>query len=208
MSLNINKTTTPISALNFTTPTVNAHPYYYQTRADDDIGQQKYYGDWYSFENGRNSFTPNNWNANNTSTDSRTYEGEYPQNANYRYFGYQGGDRYATLFSDKSIKWMQSMITKFLTGVHPEGKQIVVPEDTIRSVADSVFQTSFANADQMQKQVVSFIVAQIKEEYDTIQKNNNLNIWVTKYDIDSGMKQFDDVKLNNKQRSHYSYIKY
>ena len=103
---------------------------------------------------------------------------------------------------------MQGMITKFLTGVHPEGKNIVVPKDTIRSVADSVFQTSFANADQMQKQIISFIVAQIKEEYITTQKNNNLNIWVTKYDIDSGMKQFDDVKLNNKQRSHYSYIKY
>jgi hypothetical protein len=55
---------------------------------------------------------------------------------------------------------------------------------------------------------VSLIVRAIKDEYETIAKNNSYSIWVTKYDTESGLKQFDDVKLNNKQRSHYSYVKY
>ena len=109
---------------------------------------------------------------------------------------------------NESIKWMQGMVTKFLAGINPDGKKIIVSEEQIRSTADSVFQTSFANAEQMQKMTVSLIVRAIKDEYETLAKNSKLSIWVTKYDTESGLKQFDDVKLNNKQRSHYSYVKY
>jgi hypothetical protein len=38
-------------------------------------------------------------------------------------------------------------------------------------------------------------------------KNNKLSIWVTNYTPDTGMKQFDGIKLNKKQRSHYEYWK-
>ena len=32
--------------------------------------------------------------------------------------------------------------------------------------------------------------------------NNKLDIWVTKYDLNSGMQKFNDIKLNNKQRKY------
>jgi hypothetical protein len=40
------------------------------------------------------------------------------------------------------------------------------------------------------------------------ENNNNLSIWVTKYDIDSGLQRINGIKLNNKRRNNYSYWKY
>lgn len=148
-------------------------------------------------------------NANNVDTDAVAMYGEqYPYMSNYRYYGWQGSDRYNTLFSDASVKFMSKMITNMLYGVYPNKKTVVVPDETIRSVADSVYNSSFANADQMQKMVVNYIVNWIQSEADTINKNNNLSIWVQKYDTDTGMKKFDGIKLNQKQRSHYTVWKY
>ena len=190
-------------------PVPQAHPYYYQTIGDRNIGEYGSSTDWTSFKKGRGALTEATYTMNNVSTNAReAYSGEYPQNANYRYYGYTGRDRYAQLMSNESIMWMQGMITKFLQGIHPQGKKVIVSVDQIRSMADSVFQTGFADAENMQKMTVSLIVRAIKDEYETIAKNNSYSIWVTKYDTESGLKQFDDVKLNNKQRSHYSYVKY
>jgi hypothetical protein len=148
------------------------------------------------------------FNANNATTNADNYQGQYPYNPNYRYYGYQGDDRYNSLFNDHSLKFMQDMISNALQGVHPQGKRIVVPIDTIRSVADSVFQTGFANADQMQKMVISFIVNSIAQEYETITKNNSLSAWVQLYDTSTGMKKMDGIKLNNKQRAYYNVMRY
>ena len=146
-------------------------------------------------------------NANNVNSEyDFIHKGQHPINGQYRYYGWVGDDRYNTLFPDKSIKFMSAMITNSLQGL--KDKPIVVPDVTIRSVADSVFQSSFANADQMQKMVVNFIVDSIREEHETIEKNNKLSAWVQKYDTDTGMKKFDTIKLNNKQRSHYTVWKY
>jgi len=102
--------------------------------------------------------------------------------------------------SDKSIAFMSRIITKQLDGVHPEGKNIIVPNDTIRSVADSIYQTSVQSADVMQKMTINYITNAIRDEYQQIENNNKLDIWVTKYDIDSGLQQFNGIKLNSKQR--------
>ena len=148
-------------------------------------------------------------NSNNETTNySDSYNGVYPVNGQFRYYGFVGADRYSSLFSDKSIKFMSQMITNGLKGSNPNGKPTVVPDATIRSVADSVFQTSFADAGEMQKMVVSYIINSIKTEADTIAKNNDLSIWVSKYDTDTGMKRISDIKLNKKQRSHYMAWRY
>jgi hypothetical protein len=147
--------------------------------------------------------------GNNVSTSSKNYSGEFPINSNYRYAaGYMPSDRYMAFFSDQSIKFMSSMITHQLKGVHPEGKNIIVPDSTIRSVADSVYQNTFQSAQVMQEMVIGFIVESIRTEYETITKNNNLSAWVQKYDQETGMKQFNGVKLNNKMRSAYMQWRY
>ena len=103
---------------------------------------------------------------------------------------------------------MSKMITHFLRGVHPEGKNIIVPESTIKSVGDSVFQNTFQSAQVMQEMIINFIVESIKAEYETVHKNNQLSAWVQKYDQETGLKQFNGVKLNNKMRSAYMQWRY
>lgn len=150
------------------------------------------------------------YNANNTTTSAaNTYTGEFPINMNLRYAaGYQADQNYLAFFSDKNVRWMSMVITSMLKGVHPEGKNIIIPNETIRSVCDSIFQNSPAHADVMSKMVISYIVEFVKTDYANTTKNNNLSIWVQRYDEESGLKQFNNIKLNNKQRSPYMQWRY
>lgn len=128
---------------------------------------------------------------------------------NYRYHKYEGRDRYNTFFSNPTLDYISIEITKRLKGVHPEGKNIIVPNDTILSVMDSIhMKTSNASLDVMMEMVINYIVNQIKVEYETTEKNNNLSIWVTKYDITTGLQRFSDVKLNRKSRVNYTRWNY
>jgi len=147
-------------------------------------------------------------NANNPSTSASTLKSIYPYNNGLRYANWEGSDRYHELFSKRSITFMQEMIMKGLKGVHPEGKNIIVKDDIIKSVADSIFNSSFSNAQQMQMMTINFIINHIRCEYQTIQQNNKLSIWVTNYGVESGMKKFNDIKLNDKSRSNSFYVRY
>ena len=173
--------------------TLAQHPYFYSYM---DFNADKY-----------TEFTPQH-NGNNASTHYSNYAGEFPLNGLTRYAGYVPNDRYLSLFSDHSIKFMSRMITHLLKGVHPEGKNIIVPDATIQSVADSVFQNTGQSVDVMQKMIINYIVQDFKTEYETIKKNNKLSIWVQKYDRSTGMKQFGDVKLNQKSRNAYFQMRY
>lgn len=126
-------------------------------------------------------------------------------NNSYRYHKYEGRDRYNTLFSTDSLNTISNEITKRLKGVHPEGKNIILPNETILSVMESVHtKTSNASLDVMMEMVVNYIVNQVKTEYETTEKNNKLSIWVTNLDVTTGMQRFDGVKLNKKTRLNYT----
>jgi hypothetical protein len=126
-------------------------------------------------------------------------------NNNYRYARYDGRDRYQSLFSRPTIDTISREITIRLKGVHPEGKNIIVPNETILSVMEAVHtKTNNAELDVMIEMVINYIVNQIRVEYETTQKNNKLSIWTTNYTLDTGMQRFDGIKLNNKTRLNYT----
>jgi hypothetical protein len=130
-------------------------------------------------------------------------------NKEYRYQIYASEtEKQRLLFSPWSIKLMQNQIAFFLKGVHPENLNIIVPEKTIVQVADSFYENTVAHLEVLQAMIVKFIVNAIREEYETINQNNKLSIWVTKYDTDSGLKRFNDIKLNNKRRRPYNMFTY
>jgi hypothetical protein len=130
-------------------------------------------------------------------------------NKEYRYQIYSSEtEKQRLLFSPYSISLMSKQISYFLKGVHPEGKNIIVPNDMIVSVADSFYNNSVAHLDVLQMMTVKYIVNMIKEEYEQINLNNKLSIWVTKYDIESGLQQFNDIKLNNRRRRPINMFTY
>jgi methyltransferase-like protein len=128
-------------------------------------------------------------------------------NSKVRYAQYSSvTNKELTLFSEPSIRKMSNQITYFLKGVSE--KDIVVPDEFIIQVSDSFYENTPATLEQLQMMIVKYIVDYVKQEVYTIDKNNKLSIWVTKYDVESGLKQTSDVKLNNKRRAYYSYFSY
>ena len=117
---------------------------------------------------------------------------------------------YDYFMSKPSIDLMSREITRKLEGVHPEGKRIVVPDYSILSVADSMYQNQRMEVKVMQEMTINFIVNSIKSEYQILENNNKLSIWVQKYDVDSGLQRLSngDIKLNRKQRNSYMAWRY
>jgi len=171
--------------------------------------QHPYYNVYTDFQKPYDGFFTTQHLANNVTTNVSNYSGEWPINSNYRYAaGYQPGERWMSFYTPESIKYMSQMITLKLHGVHPQGKNIIVPDATIQSVADSVFENTGQETEVMQQMVINYIVDAIKTEYATEQRNNSFSAWVQKYDNETGLKQFADVKLNNKMRSAYMQFRY
>ena len=147
--------------------------------------------------------------GNNVSTKASITSGEFPLNSGYRYAcGFMPSETYLSFFSKENIKYMSRLITEGLAGLHPENKNIIVPDDTIRSVADSVNDATSESAQVMQQMTVNYIIDNIKTEYANTAKNNAYTPWVQRYDQETGLKQFNDIKLNNKMRSAYMQWRY
>ncbi len=169
-----------------------------------DPTQHPYYSEFIS---GTSKYGIGN-NTNITNEASRVFSGNENVNLKYRYLFFDPRERYNELLSNDSIQLISQNVTKKLAGVHPEGKNIIVPEYTIRSVAENMFEYNPMSVDVLQMMTINFIVSSIKEEFETIEKNNKLDIWVTKYDVSTGMKQYSEPKLNKKMRVGYVAWKY
>ena len=159
---------------------------------------------WIESNSPFNQYTPTSVTDNSLDI----YKGLGDVNVNYRYLFFRSQDTYNAFMSQSSMRLMSTEITRKLEGVHPEGKNIIVPDDMIRSVADSMYENSRMDINVLQEMTINYIVNSIRTEYDVINNNNKLSIWVTKYDIDSGLQRTNGIKLNRKQRNSYYYWKY
>lgn len=151
-------------------------------------------------------YTPYITNNPKSSTDSTDYaNGSVNVNGLYRNVVYTSFNdpNYTSMFSDSSIAFMSNQITNRLKGVHPEGKNIVVPKETILSVADSYWNKNYNYVPVIQEQVIMFIVNSIKTDYGITSNNEKLTAWVQKYTPDTGLKQFNDIKLNENRGIHF-----
>jgi len=165
----------------------------------DLVKYHPFYGTYTEYQKNYNVFQQDPYNPANASTSSTYLKDLGNVQNNYRYAaGWTAGEPYYTLMSDQSLAFMSKMITGYLQGVHPEGKNIIVPESTIRSVADAIYSNGASNTQTEQQMVIRLIVDKIREEFDQIETNNTLSAWVQNYDGTNGLKQFNNIKLNNK----------
>lgn len=150
-------------------------------------------------------------NYTSQSTNYKDYFGGLGDiNNNYRFSaGFKDRKRYNDIYSKETVSKISMEITKRLKGVHPEGKNIIIPIDTISSVIDAIYnKNTHAEFDVMVEMVINYTVNQVKTEYETIQQNNKLSIWTSNLDITSGMTRFSSPKLNNKTRLSYTHWTY
>ena len=108
-------------------------------------------------------------------------------------------DCYYVFFSKANILFISLEISKRLKGVHPDGKNIIVSYENILSVMDSVYNSTFKDIAKMTMMTIQIIVDYITTEFETTKQNNSLNIWVTQYTEDWGIRQVPKIKLREKR---------
>jgi len=121
------------------------------------------------------------------------------------------------MFSDKTIAWMSREIANLLKGVGPNGADVVVSDDVIVGVLNSVYITyrpqvgdiySRYNIRQFEPrddanhiitQAIEIIVDQVSAEYEMMEQNYKLSIWDSVLLGDGisrkGLRQHAPIKL-------------
>lgn len=108
-------------------------------------------------------------------------------------------DVYYRFFGKVNVDYISNQVTTRLHGVHPEGKNIIVSNDKIISVMDSIYKNTYKDVDKMTIMTVGYIVDYISAEFQTEQQNNNLNIWVINQPPEFQMQRTPQIKLREKR---------
>lgn len=125
------------------------------------------------------------------------------------------------LFSDDTLDFISSEVTRLLKGVVPGGRDIVVPHETIVSVLNNIYIsyrpqtgdiysryniTQFEprdDANHIITETIQVIVSQIKSEYGMMENNYKLDIWDSVLLGDGisrkGLRQYAPIKLREKR---------
>ena len=112
----------------------------------------------------------------------------------------------SSFFNSKNILYISAECTRLLKGVHPRGLNIIVSDENIKSVMDSVAENNPRTSwDNQLRMVVAFIVSSIKIEFETIDKNEKLNIDVIQYAGDYGIRKTPMIKLNEKRPTAFIF---
>lgn len=114
-------------------------------------------------------------------------------------------DVYYTFFSKNTISYISDEITMRLKGVHPDGKNIIVSDEKIISVMDSIYKSTYRDVDKMVMMTISYIVEYISNEFQTEKQNNNLNIWIGSRMNDYGMNYTPKIKLREKRPTPFIF---
>ena len=108
-------------------------------------------------------------------------------------------DCYYLFFSKQNILNISYEVTKRLNGIHPDGKNIIVSDENILSVMDSIYNSTYKDVQKMTMMTIAYIVDAITTEFNTIEQNNKLNIWISQYTDDWGIKQVPKLKMREKR---------
>lgn len=117
---------------------------------------------------------------------------------------------YTTLFGKESVKWMSAQITLRLKGVHPEGKEIIVPDSSILSVADSFYRGTQLSIEMLREMIILHIVSQVTNDFQQLQQNDALSAWQTLYSMDTSLQRHSSTEswIRQKRRTHFYHTFY
>ena len=115
-----------------------------------------------------------------------------------RYTGYKENSDIHKFFDPRNVTLISKKVTELLMGVHPENRPILVPDQTILNIMDSVNlyfrpqtgdiysrynifdgQNCPSYIQQMVDQVIEIIVSDVRNNLGTDENNRKLTIWTT-----------------------------
>jgi hypothetical protein len=105
---------------------------------------------------------------------------------------------YHQLTDPKTMLYISFEITRRLEGVIP-GRHIVVPDATIVSVMDSLWQNYQDDPYVLTMAVVAYVTQHIRTEFQQERQNNELSIWVQSREGNWGLSRHDQLKLRERR---------
>ncbi len=130
------------------------------------------------------------------------------------------------LYSIENLSQLQTIIKESLQGVHPEGKNIIVPLETIASVISNIFQnvnrtqigdiytvftipqeTPRNDVHTINEQTVQAIVSMLRNQFEIEENNKKLTVWNTMYgDFNKeGLRSHPPIKLRNRHPQYMAF---
>jgi hypothetical protein len=105
---------------------------------------------------------------------------------------------YDHITSPNTLLYMSFEITRRLEGVLA-GRHIVVPDATIWSVMDTMYQNYQDDSYVIIMSTIAYIVEYVKNDFQQQQQNNALDIWVQSRPANWGMQRYDQIKLRERR---------
>ena len=144
------------------------------------------------------------------------YNDNYTKHVGYENYDVCGQEYY----SPENVRMISRKVTELLMGVHKDNKPIIVPDTTITSVMNDIYDNYVPSTgdiytryvvpngnnnnsyiQSMIDQVIEVIVSDVKTNMLMQQQNEDLTIWTTVYGSfnDHGLRQHPPIKVRNKR---------
>lgn len=146
-----------------------------------------------------------------------------PRDSNYtRYVGYAENNPSALkFFSPQTLNMISKKVTELTRGVHPSNRPIVVPNDKIRNVMDSIYisnrpatqdivtryvvpagtSTAVSDFQKLVDQTIEVIVSDIRNNIETEINNSKLSAWTTVLGEfnSNGLRSYAPIKTRDRK---------
>ena len=130
------------------------------------------------------------------------------------------------LYSTENLSNLQKIITKSLEGIHPEGKDIIVPLKEIASSLSNIYEnanrtqigdihtryivpqaTPRNDCQTINEQTIQAIVSLLRTQFQVEKNNKKLTVWNTLYgDFNKeGLRAYPPIKLRNKHPQYMAF---
>lgn len=111
------------------------------------------------------------------------------------------------LYTPEVIKRISTYVTQQLTGVHPEGKKIVIADDVIlQTISYFVSVSDFLDKDRIIFSVSAYLIEIMKDDFATEKLANSYSAWVQLYPTESGIQQVpSSLRTRNKRLTGIVY---
>jgi len=138
----------------------------------------------------------------------------------------EGNEKVAFIFSKQNVDYLSATISDALTGVDPEGRRIIIPDDKIVNVLNSVYLNGTRpnigdihsrfivpsietrnDVRDINNQTIAIIVSYIKNEIQMAENNKKLTIWSTLYGDfnEQGLRAHPTIKIRKRHPQYMAF---
>lgn len=138
----------------------------------------------------------------------------------------EDNEKVAFIFSKTNMDYLSKTISDALDGVDPENRRIIIPDDKIANVLNSVYRNGTRpnigdiytrynippiqtrnDIREINNQTISIIVSYIKDEVQMTENNKSLTVWNTLYGDfnEQGLRSHPIIKIRKRHPQYMAF---